>query len=211
MKPWRRAERTLIERLRTPEAVQRHLRALPYNRERGGETLRGFRGVVRHRVAHCLEAALFSATVLEQHGYPPMVLSFESQDGLDHVLHVFRRDIDRGPWGAIARSRDEGLHGRAPMYRSARELAASYIDPYVDKTGRITGFAVVDLRELRGYDWRQGEKNLWKVERHLIEQPHDRLAMSDARYEALHRRYVAWRELHPTEPPDYYDHTTHWW
>ncbi len=54
------AERRLIASLTTPHKVQRWLRALPYNRELGGETLRGFRGVARHRTAHCLEAALFS-------------------------------------------------------------------------------------------------------------------------------------------------------
>ena len=47
----------------------RVLNDLPYNQEPGGRaTLRSFRGVVRHGCAHCLEAALFAATVLEQHG-----------------------------------------------------------------------------------------------------------------------------------------------
>ena len=41
------AERRLVQRLRTPLAVQRWLNALPYNTEKGGETLRTFRGVVR--------------------------------------------------------------------------------------------------------------------------------------------------------------------
>ncbi len=54
------AERRLVERLRTPLAVQRYLNALPYNTEPppGRATLRSFRGVVRHHTAHCLEAAL---------------------------------------------------------------------------------------------------------------------------------------------------------
>ena len=54
------AERRLIQRLRTPLAVQRFLNALAYNMEPppGRATLRSFRGVVRHRTAHCLEAAL---------------------------------------------------------------------------------------------------------------------------------------------------------
>ena len=79
-------ERRLLAQLRTPLMVQRHLNQLPYNNEPGGRaTLRSFRGVVRHGCAHCLEAALFSAVALEQHGYPPLVLSFESIDELDHV------------------------------------------------------------------------------------------------------------------------------
>ena len=113
---------------------------MPYNREATGETLRGFRGVVAQRTAHCLEAALFSATVLELHGYPPTVLSFESKDGLDHVLHAVRAHKDHGPYGAVGRSRDEGLHGRRMVYRGPRTLAQSYVEPYVDLTGRITSW-----------------------------------------------------------------------
>ena len=72
------AERRLIARLSTPNLVQRYLNRLPYNTERGGETLRSFRQVLRHGKAHCSEAALFAACVLEQHGYPPLVMSIES-------------------------------------------------------------------------------------------------------------------------------------
>ena len=72
-------ERRIITRLRTPALVQRYLNDLPYNTEPppGRATLRSFRGVVRHHTAHCLEAALAAAVILEQHGYPPLVLSFE--------------------------------------------------------------------------------------------------------------------------------------
>ena len=75
-------ERRLIRRLSTPTLVQRYLNALPYNTEPppGGPTLRSFRGVVRAGTAHCLESALAAAVILEQHGYPPLVLSFESID-----------------------------------------------------------------------------------------------------------------------------------
>ena len=145
------AERALVRRLRTPRAVQRWLRSLPYNWEKRGETLRSFRSVLRQHTAHCLEGALAAACVLEQHGYPPLLLSFESQDGLDHVLFVFR---ERGRWGSVARSRDPALHGRKPVFRSPRQLAASYMDAYVDLSGRVTGYAVADLRDLGGYDWR---------------------------------------------------------
>src|SRR5712692_9161969 len=98
-------ERRLIARLRTPLQVQRYLNRLPYNNEPppGGATLRSFRGVVRAGCAHCLEAALFAAVVLEQHGYPPLVLSFESIDELDHVIFIYRRGRR---WGSVARSRD---------------------------------------------------------------------------------------------------------
>ncbi len=142
------AERRLIARLRTPAAVQEFLNRLPYNQEpHGRATLRSFRGVVHHGVAHCLEAALFAAVVLEQHGYPARVLSFESIDHLDHVLFVYQH---KGRWGSIARSRDPGLHGRLPKFATARALARSYMDAYVDYTGRIVGYAVVDLAREMG-------------------------------------------------------------
>src|SRR5947209_4689986 len=93
------AERRLIRRLRTPDAVQGWLNRLPYNTEPppGRATLRSLRRIVRHHTAHCLEAALAAAAILEQHGYPPLVLSFESIDELDHVLFVYR---ERGRWGS---------------------------------------------------------------------------------------------------------------
>ena len=163
------AERRIVRRHRTPAAVQGFLNRLPYNSEPppGGATLRSFRGVVRHGTAHCLEAALAAAVILEQHGYPPLVLSFESIDELDHVLFVYRR---RGLWGSVARSRDPGLHGRKPVFRTARALALSYVEPYVDYHGRITGYTVVDLRTLLGaYDWRLSEGNVWKAERVLLD------------------------------------------
>jgi hypothetical protein len=204
------AERRIVRRCRTPDAVQRYLNRLPYNDEPppGGATLRSFRGVVRHGAAHCLEAALAAAVILEQHGYPPLVLSFESIDELDHVLFVYRY---RGRWGSIARSRDPGLHGRKPVFRTPRALALSYVDPYIDYHGRITGYTVVDLRTLLGdYDWRLSDKNVWKAERALLEAPHRAIASSDARIDRLRRRYVEFRKQNGGRKPLYYRDRHRW-
>jgi hypothetical protein len=201
-------ERRLIARLRTPRHVQQFLNELPYNNEPGGRaTLRSFRGVVRHGCAHCLEAALFAAVVLEQHGYPPLVLSFESIDQLDHVIFVYRRS---GRWGSVARSRDPGLHGRKAVFASPRALAFSYVDPYIDLTGRITGYAVVDLRILDGYDWRLAPTNVWKVERMLLDYPHRPLASSDRRAKALRARYRAFKREFPDRKPLFYERRDRW-
>ena len=102
--------------------------------------MRSFRQVVRRGSAHCLEAALIAACMLEQHGYPPLLHGAGSVDGLDHVIFVYRQ---RGQWGSVARSRDPGLHGRKPVFRSPRALAESYFDPYIDYTGCVTGYSVV--------------------------------------------------------------------
>jgi hypothetical protein len=207
--PFTESERCLVRRLSTPDAVQRWLNALPYNTEPppGGPTLRSFRGVVRTGTAHCLEAALAAAVVLEQHGHPPLVLSFESIDELDHVLFVYR---ENGRWGSVARSRDPGLHGRRPVFRTARALASSYIEPYVDFTGRITGYAVVDLRVLGAYDWRLSDRNIWKVERLLIAHPHRRIHTSDRRIDRWRRWYFAFRRAHPGLKPVDYPGREHW-
>jgi hypothetical protein len=194
------AERHLVDRLRTPPAVQAWLNGLPYNAEKGGETLRGLRGVVRTGTAHCLEAALAAATILEQHGYPPLVLSFESEDRLDHVLYVYRSATG---WGAIARSRDPGLHGRKPVFRSPRALALSYADPYVDTTGRVRGYAVVHLGAMDGYDWRLTTRNVWAVEQLLIDWPHHRVHTSDRRTAALRAWYAAYTARYGRKPVEY--------
>jgi len=198
-----------MTRLSTPRKVQRFLNALPYNTEpHGRATLRSFRGVVQHGCAHCLEAALFAAVVLEQHGFPPLVLSFESIDRLDHVIFVYQR---RGRWGAVARSRDPGLHGRKPVFRTPRALALSYADPYVDFTGRVTGYAVVDVaKEMGTYDWRLADTNIWKVERMLLDYPHRAIRTSDARTSWLRTRYRAFRKKYGTLKPVQYGGRETW-
>ncbi len=198
-------EGLLIHRLRTPGQVQRFLNALPYNQE--PRTLRSFRGVVQGQTAHCMEAALAAAVILEQHRYPPLLLSFESEDLLDHVMFVYRRN-ER--WGSVARSRDPGLHGRKPVFRTARDLALSYVEPYVDFTGRITGFAVVDLRALGTYDWRLSRRHVWKVERLLQDYPHRPIRSSDQRIQRLRRRFAAFKEEYPHLRPLYFRGQERW-
>ena len=188
-------ELKIIAEHRTPAQVQRYLSRMPYNWEKSGGTLRSFREVVRRGEAHCLEAALAATVILEQYGYRPRLLSFESQDKLDHVIFVFQQ---KGLWGSIGRSRDLGLHGRKPVFRTLRELAWSYFDTYVDHTGRITGYGLADLADLDGYDWRFSPRNVWKVERHLQEIPHRTIRSSDRRYERLLARYKEFRASNPT-------------
>jgi len=201
------AEQRVIRRLKTPAAVQHFLNELPYNKEMSGETLRSFRGVIRHGTAHCLEAALSAAVILEQHGYPPLVLSFESIDHLDHVIFVYRTTTG---WGSVARSRDPGLHGRRPVFTTPRNLALSYVDPYVDFTGRVTAYAVVDLRVMGTYDWRLADVNVWKVERMLLDWPHRKIRTSNRRFARWRARYRAFRKQFPDRKPIFYPRRDRW-
>jgi len=204
---FRPAERSIIQRCRTPKQVQEFLRQLPYNWEKHGETLRTFRSVVRHGSAHCLEGALSAATILEQHGYPPLLLDLESQDQLDHVLFLFKQ---HGRWGTVARSRDAGLHGRKPVFRTIRSLVMSYVDPYVDGSGRITGYGVADLRTLVKGDWRLSPQNVREVERALIKMPHRAIRTSERRYQSMLRQFQAFRQKHPHEPVTFYSNRRVW-
>ena len=189
----------VVAACRTPVVVQRWIRSLKYNWETHGPTLRSFRGVVRHRSAHCLEAALAAAAIMEAHGEPPLLLDLESRDKLDHVVFAFRRN---GRWGAVGGSRDVGLWGRKPAFRSVEALARSYYDPYIDLTGRIVAYALADLRELDPYDWRLSDRNVWKVERFLIEVPHRALPTDDVRYVRLRERYRDFIRTHdPRDTP----------
>ncbi|HYD16877.1 MAG TPA: hypothetical protein VEF76_00190 [Patescibacteria group bacterium] len=188
----------LAAKLKTPKQVQQYLRSLPYNREKKGETLRSAEAGLKRGSLHCFEAAFAAAAILEHHGYPPLVMSLESKDNLDHVIYVFQQ---KGRWGSIALSRDEGLHGRPPRYRSPRDLAWSYYDPYVDKSGKITGYQIAHLDDT-GADWRASPKNVWKAEKYLIKLKHKKLKSSPARYRKLLREYLA-RGAMPRQP--------HWW
>jgi hypothetical protein len=197
----------LIQTYRTPNQVQSYLRSIPYNREHNGSTCFSFRRVLRDNRAHCLEGALVAAVILEQHGYPPTVCSIESRDQLDHVLLLFKRN---GLWGSVARSRDIGLHGRKPVFRTVRDLVMSYFEMYIDNTGRITGYGVASLYELGNYDWRFSLRNAWKVERYLQEIPHIAIRSSEARYQKCLRRYRAFHKEHPDSSPDYFDNRRLW-
>lgn len=207
LRAFNRSEQALIRQLRTPRLVQRYLRALPYNWEKKGETLRTFRGVVASGTAHCLEGALSAATVLEQHGYPPLLLDLESQDMLDHVLFLFRETTG---FGAVARSRDAGLHGRKPVFKSVLALVRSYVDPYVDGSGRIVGYGLLDLRSVTRCDWRLSHRNVWAVEQALIAMPHRKIRTSDRKYEATLQQFLSFRKRYPDRPATFYPDRNVW-
>ena len=201
------AEWKLVQRLNTPAKVQRFFSETPYNRETGGGTMRSFREVVKRKEVHCLEAAVGAAVILEQHGYPPLLMDLESVDLLDHVIFVFKQN---GRWGSVARSRDIGLHGRKPVFRSLRDLAWSYFDPYVDFTGRLKSYGLTSLYELDSYDWRFSPRRMLKIEDHLRSIPHKPLRSSDARYQKLLARYHKYKQRYPDRSPSYYDSRPLW-
>ena len=122
---------------------------------------------------------------MEHPGFEPWVLSLEIQDGLDHCLYLYQRNQC---WGSIGKSRDKGLGGRHPVYKTIKDLVWSYFDPYVDRTGRITAWQTAHLDEI-SCDWRESTKSVWALENHLLKIPHFELKSSETRYQRLLRRY----------------------
>lgn len=173
----------LAQKLRTPLQVQKLLHTLKYNRK---PTMYSALTSLQKNEAHCLEGVYVAAAILEIHGYEPLVLSLESQDGLDHCLFVYQ---EKGLWGSLGKSRDRGLAGRPPMYKNLKQLVWSYFDPYVDKTGKITAWQLAHLDEV-GCDWRRSTRNVWALENHLLEIKHHKLNSSKQRYLKLWKRYL---------------------
>ncbi len=186
-----RAEWQTLRALKTPDRIQRCLdEDIGYNKEPDGDTIRSPRRVLRDRVAHCLEGALFAAAALRAQGHPPLLLDLEAVRDDDHVLAVFRQ---HNRWGAIAKSNYSGLRFREPVYRSLRELAMSYFEHYFnlkrEKTLRKYS-RPVNLSRFDRIGWMTAEEDLWAVSEHLVDIPHTpllsngherRLARVDAR------------------------------
>lgn len=156
-------ELKIIQKYDSPEKVQEFLlKEIEYD---GKDTIYSFRKVVKDKRAHCLEGALTAATILEQHGYPPLILDLHSPDGLDHVLYLYQKN---GKYGAVGKSRCPRLMERKPRYKTVEDLISTYYKPYMDRpNAKIKSYAVADLRKLK-INWRTSKKNLWAVNNYLL-------------------------------------------
>ena len=121
---WTSAELKLISKLRTPAAVQSFLDTLRYSVD---SFYRSPRRVLKERVAHCADGAVFAAAVLRHLGYRPLLVDLLADDDDDHILAVFK-----GPcgWGAVSKSNTVGLRYREPVHRTIRDLVISYFEWY---------------------------------------------------------------------------------
>jgi len=187
-----------LPHLHTPQQVQRWLLTLRYNTK---DTMRTLLGVRKFREAHCLEAALSAAAILEPHGYPPLILDLDSAGELAHTLFLFTQ---RGQFGAIGWSRDVGLNGRKPVFKTLKALVRSYATPYIDEHERITSYGVLDLRTLKRQDWRDSQHDVWYVEQALTAMPHTRLTYPRGFVQTWKRRYIRFKRQYPRQQPDYF-------
>lgn len=171
-----RSETAVLRALRAPDRIQRFLdEDVAYNKEPDGATCRSVRRVLRDRLAHCVEGALLAAAALQVQGHRPMLVDLEAVRDDDHVIAVFRRG---DAWGAVAKSNYAGLRFREPVYRSLRELIASYFEHYYNLEGEKTLRAYsrpMDLSAFCGGAWLTAEEDVWQVPEALCTLRHYRL------------------------------------
>ena len=167
-------EGRILRPLTTPWRIQEFLIGLGANFEEEGDTLRSVRGVLRHRRAHCIEAAFVAACALWLQGEPPLIMDMTAKGDSDHVIAVFRRN---GCWGAISKSNHVWLRWRDPVYRTPRELAMSYFHEYTNKHRKSlrTYSNPIDLRQFAVEDWVTNGDDCWDVGASLEDTPHHRL------------------------------------
>lgn len=181
------AESRVLKGLRTPLRIQEFIVGIPANFEEGGDTLRSVQGVLKHRRAHCIEAAFTAACALWLAGEPPLVMDLVAKDDSDHVITLFKRG---GCWGAISKSNHVWLRWRDPVYRTPRELAMSYFHEYTNEGRKSlrTYSMPVDLRRFPTEMWVTNADDCWDVGAALCDVRHYNL-ITPAQARAL-----AWRD-----------------
>jgi hypothetical protein len=162
-----KSERQVMVKLTTPRKVQDFLDGLSYSVE---TTYRCPLRVLRERVAHCFDGALFGVAALRSLGYPPLILNMHAivQDD-DHLLAVFKRD---GRWGAVAKSNFVGLRFREPIYRTLHELVMSYFEQFynVERKKTLRSYTVpLNLAAFDKSKWMTSDESLERIGSRLDE------------------------------------------
>jgi hypothetical protein len=182
---WTAAEGAVLARLDAPLKVQGWLNGIAYDPKPGTASPRG---VLRERRANCFEGAMFAAAALRFHGRPPLLVDIRSHRDDDHVLAVFR---ENGAWGCVAKSNYTVLRFREPVYRTIRELMASFFDVYFNPAGEKTlrQYSVpFDLSRFDARGWMTTETDIsW---------------IGDALDKARHTRFLTPAQLRSLRPAD---------
>ncbi len=168
------SEHRVFGKLNSPRKIQDYLDTLSINFELRGETLMSPRRVIRGKSIHCIEGALFAAASLAYHGYPPLLMDFQTvPDDEDHVLTIFQ---EKGLWGALSKTNHVDIRYRDPVYKTVRELGMSYFNEYYQWDGRKTLRAFsepFDMRALPPERWVTTEEDMWWIEKVLDDSPHE--------------------------------------
>lgn len=148
----------VLDRLTTPVKIQGFLLELPYSAE---ERYRSPCSVIRDRIAHCFDGALFAAAALRYIGHPPIIVDLLPNDRDDD--HLIAPDRVNNLWGAVAKSNFAGLTFREPVYRNLRELVMSYFENFynVDREKTLRGYTVpLNLSAFDPLHWMSNDEHL---------------------------------------------------
>lgn len=161
------SERRVMVGLTTPRKIEDFLDRLAYSTE---SIYRCPLRVLRERVAHCYDGALFGAAALRCLGYPPLILNMPAilHDD-DHLLALFKRD---GRWGAVAKSNFVGLRFREPIYVTLHELVMSYFEEFynVERKKTLRAYTVpLNLKAFDRWNWMTSDEALERIGERLDE------------------------------------------
>jgi len=124
--------------------------------------------VLRERLAHCFDGALFAAAMLRRLGYPPLILEMVPNGRDDvHLLALYKRN---GHWGAVAKSNFVGLRFREPVYRSLRELVMSYFEQFynVEREKTLRSYSLpLNLETFDRWNWMTSDDSLERIAKRL--------------------------------------------
>ncbi len=148
-------------RLTGPSKIQDFLDEIPYSDESGYRCpLR----VLRERVAHCFDGALFGAAAMRRLGHPPIIVNMLANDqDDDHMLALYRHE---GHWGAVAKSNFAGLRFREPVYRTLHELVMSYFEQFynVERKKTLRAYTVpLNLKVFDRLNWMTSDGPLDRI------------------------------------------------
>ena len=159
------SEHRFISALTTPAKIQAFLDELPYSTE---HIYRCPLKVLRERMAHCFDGALFAAATLRRLGYPPLIMDMLPNDrDDDHMLAIYKRC---GHWGAVAKSNFVGLRFREPIYRSLRELVMSYFEQFynVEREKTLRSYTLpLNLKYFDQWHWMITDDSLEHIAQEL--------------------------------------------
>lgn len=163
----KQSERRLIGSLTAPTKIQRFLDGLPYSTD---QIYRCPLRVLRDRVAHCFDGALFAAMALRRLGFSPLILEMVPNDrDDDHLLALYKLG---GYWGAVAKSNFVGLRFREPIFRNLRELVMSYFEQYynVEREKTLRSYTLpINLKAFDPFNWMTHDESVERIAKKLDE------------------------------------------
>ena len=199
-------ELKILKKLSTPIKIQDFLDSLPVNWEKKGETYMSPRRSLKAKKMHCFEGALLAALALWLQGEKPLLMDFQNSGDEDHVIALYKRN---GYWGAISKTNHSTLRYRDPVYKTLRELAASYFHEYWrQKDGKKTLVAFsaepFDLRKY-GKKWVTAEEELFDIVNDIDDAPHTQIIPKKnkkllRRADKMERqagKMIEWKKTHP--------------